>query len=94
MKTFVSNDYQVTLRDNGGVKVFTNNGLMSSRIIYDPESKPSWSYQVIGLNYEESNSITGLELPTWKLKILREALKVVDKQDLFDKEIVFLDEEK
>lgn len=93
MKTFVTDDYQVTLRDNGGVKVLIKGPFVDRRIIYDPKSKLSWSEKATGRGPKESDSITDLELPVWLLKKLREALEVVGKQDLFDKEIVFVNKE-
>lgn len=93
MKTFVTDDYQVTLRDNGGVKVLIL-GRFSISIIYDPKSKLNWSRRVTGFAAIESDSIGGLELFPGQLKILRKALTLVNKQDLFDNEIVFVNKTK
>ena len=93
MKTFVTDDYRVTLRDNGGVIVLIEGICTNTHIIYNPESKHNWSEEITGYGSKESNSITGLELSTWLLKKLHEALEVVGKQDLFDKEIVFVNKE-
>lgn len=90
MKTFVTDDYQVTLRDNGGVIVLIEGICTDIRIIYNPESKHNWSEEITGCGSKKSNSITGLELSTRLLKKLHKALEVVGKQDLFDKEIVFV----
>ena len=90
MKTFVTDDYQVALRDNGSVEVRIEGALINICIIYNPESKLNWSKKIAGCSLKESNSIIGLGLPAWLLKMLREALEVVGKQDLFDKEIVFV----
>ena len=90
MKTFVTDDYRVTLRDNGGVTVLIEGICTNTRIIYSPESKHNWSVETTGYGSKESNSITDLELSTRLLKKLHEALEVVGKQDLFDKEIVFV----
>lgn len=93
MKTFVTDDYQVTLRDNGGVEVLFEGVYTDIRILYDPDSKSNWLEQMTGHGLRESNSITGLGLSTRILKKLCEALEVVGKQDLFDKEIVFVNKE-
>ena len=90
MKTFVTDDYRVTLRDNGGVTVLIEGICINTCIIYNPESKHNWSVEITGYGSKKSNSITDLELSTRLLKKLHEALEAVGKQDLFDKEIVFV----
>lgn len=93
MKTYVTNDYQVTLRDNGGVRVLIEGNTANTHIIYDPEGSPRWSKHEVGYSFRGSNNITDIELPKWQLEILRDALALVNKQDLFDDEIVFVNDE-
>ena len=96
MKTFVSDNYQVTLMDNGAVEVRIGH-LGESIITYisvygSPQWKKCDKYRP--RNKIIAQSITGLELMTWELEKLHEALEVVGKQDLMDNEIVFVDKKK
>ena len=91
MKTFVTDDYQVTLMDNGGVKVTIYGEAITHIIRYDPSDKKPWSeYTRLNTYARESEDITGLNLNPYLLKKLHEALTVVNKQDLMDNEIIFV----
>ena len=93
MKTFVADDYQVTLMDNGGVRVLIEDSI-DKYIMYVPDAKKPWSkcgYN--GYDLKKSNNIIDLDLSKWKLEILSKAFEVVGRRDLFDKEIAFINRE-
>lgn len=93
MKTFVSDDYQVTLMDNGGVDVYIGRNL---NITYNPNNeKNTWTlredYDFYGVhNITTSQNITGLGLLKPGLVALRKALEIVGRQDIMDNEIVLV----
>ena len=89
MKTFISDDYQVTLKDNGSFEVRIIEYFRNDTIIirYDSYNK-TWT---IPKKIKNSSNITDLQLSKSKLETLHEALEVIDKQDLMDNEIVFVD---
>jgi len=92
MKTFVSDDYQITLEDNGGFTVSIKKYFIDdTRITYNTDNKKPWMKWYGKETFDSSQSITGLGLSTCDLRILHEALEVVGKQDLMDNEIVFVD---
>lgn len=93
-KTFIFDDYQVTIMDNGGVSVLMDE-YGHLKITYNPDNKEKpWTQEE---NYPKfdihkiinSQNIMGLELTSHGLKSLYKALKVVSKQYLMDNEIVF-----
>lgn len=94
MKTFVTDDYQITLEDNGGLTVRIIKLLTYDILItYNPDNKEPWAK--VSRNGDISisklsHSITGLGLSTSSLRILHEALETIGKQDLMDNEIVFV----
>ena len=93
MKTFVTDDYQVTLMDNGGVDIIRL-GSYIIRITYDPDNKKlPWVIAEGSSNKPRitvSKSISGLGLTKPGLEKLHEALELVGKQDIMDNEIVFV----
>lgn len=92
MKTFVTDDYQISIKDNGSFEVRIKSYLCDdTRIMYDPDSDEPWAKWYGKETFEASKSLSGLWLNTSKLETLHEALEVVGKQDLMDKEIVFVD---
>lgn len=92
-KTFVTDDYQVTLMDDGGIMVLFEGEPKDTCITYHENYKDSWWVRSPD-NCRESTFIGGLSLSKSLLEKLYEALKLVDKQGLMDDEIVFVDKEK
>lgn len=94
MKTFVADDYQITLEDDGEITVSINSikRLLcdDTRITYSPDDKKHWHRWYGRLSFEASQSITGLRLSTSDLRTLRKALGIIGRQDLMDDEIVFI----
>ena len=90
MKTFVSNTYQITTKENGGFecRITLDHSIL---ITYEPVDKGfTWfkSDNIIGLT--TSYNIFGLDLTKLELEVLCEALETVGKQDLAS-EIVFVE---
>lgn len=90
MKTFVTDDYQISIRDGGGfdcrIKLYH-----TVCISYNPVGKgPTWfkNDNIVGLT--KSYSIFGLDLTKHELEVLHEALELVGKQDIMDNEIVLV----
>lgn len=91
VKTFVADNYQISLGENGSFEVRIKRYLCDDlRIIYNPDNKEPWAKWYGRETCETSQSITGLWLSTTNLETLHEALEVVGKQDLMDNEIVFV----
>lgn len=92
-KTFVTDDYQVTLMDDGGVMVLFKGETGDTCIAHYEDYEYPWLLQSSN-GRRESTFIGDLRLSKRLLEKLYEALKLVDKQDLMDDEIVFVDKEK
>ena len=86
MKTYIADEYQVTLNDDGGFEVLLT-GFPREHIIYNPNKKRPWAYTILS-HYEEAETLIGLRLDTYSLRDLHEALEVIGKQDLMDVEII------
>lgn len=95
MKTFVSDDYQITLIDDDRFECRITPLLAHDVVInYNPEAakKLYWSKESIFEDIRISKSIYGLHLTRYELEVLHKALEVINKQDLMDKEITFVNE--
>lgn len=102
MKTFVTDDYQVTLWDDGSFKVRIRGFFCDDTWVkYNPNSKNKEDTWYMGNGsvfstyetYKTSQNLSGLWLSTSKLRTLHKALEVIGRQDLMDDEIVFVDKE-
>lgn len=101
MKTFVSDDYQVSLLDDGSFEVRIKGFLCDdTRVKYNPNNKKEYTWtrgngSVFSTyeTYKTSQNLSGLWLSTSKLRTLHKALEVIGRQDLMDDEIVFVDKE-
>ena len=97
MKTFVSDDYQITIYDKGGFEARIIGAKPKNDVFvrYNPSDKfgKYWTRNGKVHGYSSSECLGGLWLDKSKLKKLHEALEVIGKQDLMDNEIVFLDKE-
>lgn len=92
MKTFVTDDYQISIGDDDcdcfdcRIKLYH-----TICISYNPVGKgPTWSKNdnIVGL--KASYNIFGLDLTKHELEVLHEALELVGKQDIMDNEIVLV----
>lgn len=97
MKTYITDDYQVTVKDNASIVIFIPCGTVQvDYIIYNPGKRKLWTHirvQYAHKQYSKSaKSITELRLPQGLLKELHKALEVVNKQDIMDAEIVFVND--
>ena len=92
MKTFVSDDYQIAIYDDGGFKCWLNGLTVNTIVEYNPSRKDGlyWSKCSHVYDYAMSESLTCLWLSTRQLRVLHEALEVANKQDLMDNEITFV----
>ena len=95
MKTFISDDYQITINDNGGfvARIIGAKPKYDVSVRYNPNDKfgKYWTRDGKVHGYSSSECLGGLWLDKSKLKKLHEALEVIGKQDLMDNEIVFVD---
>lgn len=92
-KTFVTDDYQVTLMKDGGIMVLFEEEAANTSIIYHEDYRDPWWLR--GPHCcKEAESLGELGLSKSLLKKLYEALLLVDKQDLMDNEIAFVKEKK
>lgn len=90
IKTFVSDYWQVSFNDEGRGKVLIRKQLTTDiTILYNPEDKETPWLKDNGVA-SGSHNISGLGLTKYELERLHEALEAVGKQDLMDKEIVFV----
>lgn len=96
MKTFVTDDYQIAIYDDGGFKARIDGAMHDVIVEYNPSRKDGhyWSKNDNLWGYSISESLAGLWLSTWVLKKLHKALEAAGIQELMDKEIVFVDKEK
>ena len=89
-KTFVTDDYQVSFTDDGGIMVLFEEE--NTRIIYNESYRDPWWIRGPH-NCSEAKSLGELGLSRSQLEKLYEALKLADKQYLMG-DVVLMDKEK
>lgn len=96
MKTFVTDYYQIAIYDDGGFKARIDGAMFDVIVEYNPSRKDGyyWSKNDNLYGYNISTSLAGLWLNTWTLKKLHKALEAAGIQELMNKEIVFVENEK
>ena len=101
MKTFVTDDYQVALWDDGSFEVHILHIFCDDTCVkYSPNSEKEYTWAIGNgsvfstyQTYKTSQNLSGLWLSTSNLRTLHKALEVIGRQDLMDDEIVFVDKE-